>query len=117
MQAEHGHHLERNNILCAQRITHRPSANNEHLHGGTIDYRFVLAQLYVGSFSLLFLPPDLVNAINDTITIGVLLSLPYLIRTPCLPESSPTALPSAEGLWGLAPTLLGRTRYNDSALS
>jgi hypothetical protein len=43
MQAEHGYYLERNNILCAQRITYWPSANNEYLYGGTIDYRFVLA--------------------------------------------------------------------------
>jgi hypothetical protein len=64
-----------------------------------IVYRFVLAQLYVGSLFVLFLAPDLVNAINDAITIAVVLSLPYLIRTSRLPESSRTALPSAEGLW------------------
>jgi hypothetical protein len=103
--------------LCAQKTTHRPSAINEHLHGETIDHRFGLAQLYDGSFFMLFLAPDLVNAINDAITIAVTLSVPYLIRTSCPPESSPTALPSAEGLWGLAPTLLVKTRFNDSALS
>jgi hypothetical protein len=47
---------------------------------------------------MLFLAPDLVNAINNTITIAVTLSLLYLIRTLCLLELLLTALLLAEGL-------------------
>jgi hypothetical protein len=95
MQVEHSHYLERNNILCVQILAFSQQQTSLQ---GIINYRFVLAQLYVSSLFVLFLAPDLVNAINNAITIAVVLSLPYLIRTLRLPELSQTALPSAEGL-------------------
>jgi hypothetical protein len=47
---------------------------------------------------MLFLVLDLVNAINNAITIAVVPSLLYLIRTLRLLELLRTALLSAEGL-------------------